>query len=88
MSNVGKNTNATPVTLYNSGLDKLQESRDKAIKNATSFGIGPVRIPKLFFSDDKAVNKAYDQYQRSAASFDSMFNMLMSAMDRNAGRNQ
>lgn len=86
MTKVNNTSGVNAAAMFQTGLDKAAERRDKAVQGATTFGIGPIRLPRGPFSNDKAANRAYDVYQQIQESLRNSFEMLKDAMVMEAGR--
>ncbi|MNS21971.1 hypothetical protein D3C72_537510 [compost metagenome] len=87
MANVKNNAGIDGVyKAYSTASDRWSKNRDEAIEKASTFGIGPIRIPRGPFANDKAIQDAQERFAKLEAAANSAMEILKEALTRNAGR--
>jgi hypothetical protein len=64
---------------YNGATDRWEKQRDEAYKKATTFGIGPIRLPRGPFANNKAIEDAQERFAKLQASLNAAMDMLKEA---------
>jgi hypothetical protein len=64
---------------YNTATDRWTKQRDESYKDATTFGIGPIRLPRGPFSNNKAIQDAQERFAKLQDALNSAMDMLKEA---------